>query len=418
MRRLFVGILIALTIGAGFVWSVGTDSGYMLIAWGGKTIEMSVWTAIIIFFTSGWLLYFSVRVWRHTWHFPRFIGGWFDSRNLRLNHSRTTRGMIAFIEGHWRRARKLLVKVAEGSDSPLLYYLMAARSSHQLGETKEMEYYLRRAAESTDGADLAVGLTQAEMQLADGQLEQCLATLIRVRGVSAEHPGALKLLVSVYRGLGDWEQLRQLLPNLKNAQILSDADLVGLQVEVYAQVISAVTLHEEDGAAGIEASWQLVPKTLRFNPALVKAYASALINVGNYDKAEAALHSALRKNWDEELIRLYGLVPSSDPQKQLIVCEAWLRERNNSAPLLLTLGRVSLANQLWGKARDYFEASLSFKASAEVYAELGRLTAHLGEADKSVRYFQQGLFSSTNQLPKLPMPQSKSQSISAQGGKS
>jgi HemY protein len=394
----------ALATGAVFVWSVSADPGYVLIAWGSKTIEMSVWTAIIIFLTSAWLLYLLLRVWRRTWHFPRFIGGWFDSRNLRLNHNRTTRGMIAFIEGHWRRARKLLVKVAEGSDSPLLYYLMAARSSHQLGETKEMEYYLRRAAESTDGADLAVGLTQAEMQLADGQLEQCLATLIRVRGVSAEHPGALKLLVSVYRGLGDWEQLRQLLPALKNAAILSEADLVQLQIEVYPQVIVAAA-GREDSIVEIEASWQLVPKTLRTNGELVKAYATALLNAGSDDKAEAALHSALRKNWDEELIRLYGLVPSSNPQKQLIVCEAWLRERNNSAPLLLTLGRLSLANELWGKAREYFEASLSFNATADAYAELGRLAAHLGETEKSVRYFQQGLLNSTHELPKLPMPQ-------------
>jgi HemY protein len=138
---------------------------------------------------------------------------------------------------------------------------------------------------------------------------------------------------------------------------------------------------------------------------LVKAYATALLNAGSDDKAEAALHSALRKNWDEELIRLYGLLPSSNPQKQLIVCEAWLRERNNSAPLLLTLGRLSLANELWGKAREYFEASLSFNATADAYAELGRLAAHLGETEKSVRYFQQGLLNSTHELPKLPMPQ-------------
>ena len=404
MRRLFVGVLMALATGAVFVWSVSADPGYVLIAWGSKTIEMSVWTAIVIFLTSAWLLYLLLRVWRRTWHFPRFIGGWFDSRNLRLNHNRTTRGMIAFIEGHWRRARKLLVKVAEGSDSPLLYYLMAARSSHQLGETKEMEYYLRRAAESTDGADLAVGLTQAEMQLADGQLEQCLATLIRVRGVSAEHPGALKLLVSVYRGLGDWEQLRQLLPALKNAAILSEADLAQLQIEVYPQIIVAAA-GREDSIVEIEASWQLVPKTLRTNGELVKTYATALLNAGSDDKAEAALHSALRKNWDEELIRLYGLVPSSNPHKQLIVCESWLRERNNSAPLLLTLGRLSLANELWGKAREYFETSLSFNATADVYAELGRLAAHLGETEKSVRYFQQGLLNSAHELPKLPMPQ-------------
>jgi HemY protein len=186
--------------------------------------------------------------------------------------------------------------------------------------------------------------------------------------------------------------------------MLSEADLAHLQVEVYTQVIDA-TVAKEAGIADIEQSWELVPKTLRSNPALVNAYANALINVGSFDKAEAALHSALRKNWDDELIRLYGLVPGSNPQKQLIVCEAWLRERNNSAPLLLTLGRLSLANELWGKARDYFEASLSFNATTEVYAELARLTAHLGEADRSVSYLQQGLLNATHQLPKLPMPQ-------------
>jgi HemY protein len=262
-----------------------------------------------------------------------------------------------------------------------------------------------------------VGLTQAEMQLADGQLEQCLATLIRVRAVSAEHPGALKLLVSVYRGLGDWEQLRQLLPSLKNAEIFSDESLVQLQVEVYAHIISTQATLKQDGTAVIEASWQSVPKKLRINPILVKAYASALINVDNDDKAEAALRLALRKNWDEELVRLYGLVQSSTPQKQLTVSEAWLREHNNSAPLLLALGRISLANQLWGKARDYFEASLSVNPDAEIYAELGRLTAHLGEADKSLRYFQQGLLSAINQLPKLPMSPSKSSSIASQSAK-
>ena len=60
-----------------------------------------------------------------------------------------------------------------------------------------------------------MGITQAQLQLARNQLEQCLATLLELRKKDPHHPFVLKLLHQVYLRLQDWQQLALLLPELK-----------------------------------------------------------------------------------------------------------------------------------------------------------------------------------------------------------
>ena len=102
-------------------------------------------------------------------------------------------------------------------------------------------------------------------------------------------------------------------------------------------------------------------------------------------------------------MQLYGQVRGRDPGKQLQAAEGWLKEHPNDPGLLLTLGRLCLINKLWGKAREYLEASLSFQRSAETCAELGRLLAQLGEVERSNQLFQEGLVLLDRRTPGLPV---------------
>lgn len=64
---------------------------------------------------------------------------------------------------------------------------------------------------------------------------------------------------------------------------------------------------------------------------------------------------------------------------------------------------VLLIDELWGKAREYFETSLRLRRSREGLAELSRLSAHMGDEEMSIKLMMQGL-ANDNGLPKLPMP--------------
>ena len=134
------------------------------------------------------------------------------------------------------------------------------------------------------------------------------------------------------------------------------------------------------------------------------AYAEQLRQVGAQGEAEQVLRAALKRQYESHLARLYGLIRGDDPARQLQTAEGWLKEHAQDPSLLLTLGRLSLQNRLWGKARDYLESSLSFERNPETCAELARLLASLGETERSNQLFQEGLGLLDERLLALPLP--------------
>ena len=59
--------------------------------------------------------------------------------------------------------------------------------------------------------------------------------------------------------------------------------------------------------------------------------------------------------------------------------------------LLLCLGRLSLRNRLFGKARDYLQSSLQIEPRSETYRELGQLLEQLNETQAALDCYRKGL---------------------------
>ena len=59
--------------------------------------------------------------------------------------------------------------------------------------------------------------------------------------------------------------------------------------------------------------------------------------------------------------------------------------------MLNAAARVSLANELWGKARSYLESSLALSPEPETYRLYGRLLTALGEDEGALSAFRSGL---------------------------
>ena len=403
MKRLFIACLVVLLLAAAAAVGIEYDPGYVLLSYGHYTLETSVWIALAAVLLLVAALYLMVRFVHGLLRQGSAARRWLGNRRHRRGQRQTTRGLIAYVEGNWQSARRYLSRGAEESETPLLNYLMAARASHELGDDKQARIFLSRAERSTSGADIAVQLTQAEMQLDNGQLEESLATLTRARRDAARHPYVLKLLAQVYLGLGEWNQLLALLPDLRRHDVLNSDELASLERRAWSELLEEAG--EKGGEADLTAVWRRLPRQLRREQELVTVYVRRLVALGDQAAAEKVLREYLSKHWPREWVVLYGKIEGADVGLQLKTAENWLRDRTNDAALLLTLGRLSLRNRFWGKAREYFENSFKLERSLEVCAELGRLLDSLGEHERSAGYFHEGLLLSTHELPPLPLPE-------------
>jgi HemY protein len=405
MRKIFVLVLIALLAGVAVVALIETDPGYVLIAYGNYTLESSVWVGLLLLLLFTGLVYVSLRLVRKLLSGQNSLVSWLGSRRSRQAARQTTQGLISFIEGNWLKSRRQLLRGVNGSDAPLLNYLTAARASYRLNDLDKMREYLGAAEDSEAQAGIAIELTQAEMKLHAGQYEQALATLVRARRNAGKHPYVLNLLREAYVGLNDWSNLADLLPEVKKYKVLSEEKILELERTVYSQLLKeSASAPSGNVAENLASQWQKIPARLRKDTGLGQSYVSLLIEHGGSDAAGKVILRFLKKEWNSKFVRLYGLLDGSSPAKQLAQAETWLAANDADAQLLLCLGRLSARDSLWGKARDYFEASYRLEKSAEICAELGRLLHSLGEEKVAAAYFREGLLLRESALPQLPVP--------------
>lgn len=411
MKKLFLLLLIMLAAGAWLGEKMIKDSGYVLVAYDQTTIETSLWVLFVLIAVSFVAFHWLVNLITRT-RFPTAkLHAWKEHRNQRISRRKTLKGLTLLSEGNWAQAQKQLAQAAEKSDLPLINYLSAARAAHEQNNDQATDDLLQKARSSTPEAEVTVAITQAEIQLSRGQLEPCLATLLRLRSLAPKNSYVMKLLKDVYLRLNDWKALSKLIPALRSHQALKEDELNALSSECYSHILNEsvtnlpVETSDEDRLIALGRAWHELPSEQILKSDLVQQYTELLVSLGAESRAEQNLRDLIKKNWDEKLVNLYGRVSGENAKKQLDQARSWAKKHTESPALLLTLGRLSMRNQYWGQAVKYFEQSLDLEPSAETLGELTRLLRHLGESDQAQLLLQQNINLVTTGLPELPMPE-------------
>jgi len=389
MKTLFI-FLIILALAAFLGVVAYQDNGYVLIGRGHTTIEMSLALFIVLQISLYILISFTLRFIKNTWLLPVFFKQHHNQSKARKALKTSRQGLIALAQGQWKVAEKALLKNVDNSETPLLNYLSAARAAQKLNEPERRDHYLSMAHQSMPDADFAVELTQAELQLAHGQLEQSLATLVHLKSISPKHTHVMHLLAQLYEKLSSWKELQALLPELKKHKVLRQPELYRLQQVVFKNLLEHAS--QTTGSANqLIETWQILPKDLKNDTDLILKYANQLILFKQNEVAELLLRTTIKHHWDTRFVYLYGLVKTTQLQQQLDFAESQIKQHKQSPILLLTLGRICITLELWGKAQAYLEASLGLKPMAETYKELAILMDHLGETEQANNYCRKGL---------------------------
>jgi HemY protein len=385
-------LLISLVVAVALGLLLTYDPGYVLIGYGAWTIETTV-SLLAAALLAGFLaFYLLLRFLVGLRRAPQRVRDWERRRKALRARNALNRGLLELAEGDWTGAEKRLLKHAADSDTPLLNYLAAARAAQQQGAHERRDHYLRLAHQGMPDADIAVGLTQAELQIAHRQMEQALATLTHLRTLAPRHGHVLKMLMRLYERLHDWEHLRDLLPELRKRKVLDEEAAERLETRLHGELLAQAARGGD--ADALRDAWNRVPRRLLHNPDLVLAYAGQMKVLGESEEAEDLLRASLKKVWDDRLVDLYGRLPG-DAVRQLAAAEEWLRQHERDPVLLQTLGRLAMRASLWGKAREYLEASAAIAPTVEGYQLLGSLAEQLRDAAGATDYYRKATLLAT-----------------------
>ena len=389
IRVIFIFLLLLASVWVGIY--LQHDPGYVLITFHHWSIETTLCIAILGFILLFIILHTCLLLLHWIVHIPTSWHNWLTKRRIQKAQAITRQGLIEFSEGHWLEARKHLIKALPDTETPLLNYLTAARAAQETGDNKLRDDYLREAQQSMPEAKIAVELTQAQLQLANRQWEQALATLRHLQDLAPHHPYVLKLLMQLYVEVNDWPQLIHLLPLLKRNNVLSGNAYLKLEQQSYLQAL--IDLIKQDQSATLINFMAALPKNLVHNPELVAEYSRYLLIKNDDATAEKILHRCLNKAFDEQLIALYGQIKGDN--RQLTFAESLLKTNPHSGALLLCLGHLCKKRQLWGKAKLYFEQSIAFNPTPKAFIELGRLLEQLQDHAGACTAYQRGLVIAT-----------------------
>jgi len=389
MVKFIVKLLILVIVALGAVLLVRDDPGFLLLRYRDYSVETTLAFALVALMVVMIVIYYCVRLLRGIWRLPRSMHNQAQNRRFGKARRQLNQGLIDLAEGRFEQAENHLVRLVDISESPLVHYLAAARAAQLQGKHDARDNYLKAAHEARPDAELAIGVTQAELQLAHQQTEQALATLTHLHSVAPRHDYVAMLLARAYYELEDWRALVEILPDVRRKKLLKESKLLEMEVAGYCGILELATSSQQS----FDKAWGKIPKLLQADARMIRLYLDLMADQRwQNSSAEQLVLKSLDNQWDDGLIEVYGRFEARDANVQLARVEKWLDDFGHNENLLLALGRIAIRARLWGKAQGYLEASIGAKATPPACLALAELfEQQLQQPDKAARYYQQGL---------------------------
>ncbi|TBV74774.1 heme biosynthesis HemY N-terminal domain-containing protein [Pseudoxanthomonas winnipegensis] len=385
--RLVVIVLVLVALGVfGAQWLARDevrDWGEVFVRVGGYDVTATVPGAILA------LVLAAVLLWIVWTLLALPFRAWGRHRRKRAR-AQLIEGLEAVQHGHWLRAEKLLDRAAQDPEVGSAARIAAVRAAQARADAPALERHLQALAQRDPTAH---ALLLADDALAAGLPTQALVAL-DAPGAQPLPPRGLALRAQALAEVGRAGDAWGLLGPLRQHKALSAPDYAQLETRLAAQ-----SLEQAGDANALAERWELVPKALRTERAVVAAYATRAAALRWDDAATHALEHALDSRWDEDLIALYGRLPVGKLDSRRASAQRWLQAHSDSPALLLALARLARQQGQWPQAQEFLHRALAQGGGAEAWEELGHGYAAAGEDLLARRSYANALAAQRGELP-------------------
>lgn len=383
-----VSLIVAVTLGQ----LIADDAGFVVIGYGGKVFRTSFIFFVVLLVVGMTALYFAWRLLYQVLTLKTRWLGWTGEYRRKRSQRALSNGLIALAEGNFNRAEHLLSRGASDESAPAIHYLGAAEAAQAQDAAERRDTYLSLARDAMPSAEVAIGIKRAEMQLANDQFEQARATLDYLADRHPDNKHVLALQQRVYAATGDARAALALLPALRRHRVYTAERLGEVERDTAVALLSRPFSSLDD----LHEIWHRLPKTAREQAASVALYTQRLTVLGYHEEAEGLLRKHLMRHWHADLVRQYGDVRIQNVALQLERAEAWLSTRADDPDLLLSLAKLSIGADEWGKARTYLDSLIALMPSPMAYRLLAEVHEHSHDAEAANRCQREGLRLATN----------------------
>ncbi|MBS1229716.1 MAG: hemY [Proteobacteria bacterium] len=380
------GLLWLLTL---FALAVGTalaahfNDGYLLLVLPPYRAEISLNFAMLLMLGGFVLLYAVLRTAALTLSLPRRVRE-FRERRRREKAAGTLYDVVRLLfEGRYSQALKKAGDAHAESASPALAALLAARSAQRLHEPDKLQAWLDLAAQDDPKMQSACLMLEAEMHLEMQRFDAAVAALKRLQQASGRHIAALRLELRAQQGCGHWDEVLRIARLLEKRHALLPELAHEIKLKAHQENIR---LRCSD-LVELQAYQRSMPAR-EASPRLAYRYAEALLELGADAQALSFIEAQLDREWDSHLVALYGRIAGGELTARIACADRWLLEHRDDSQLLLALGRLCLAQRLWGKAQTYLEAALSIADNRELRLELARLFEQTDRAAEAMAHYR------------------------------
>jgi HemY protein len=384
-------LIVVFAAAVAFVLFARVDSGYVLFFYPPWRVEMSMVFFAVAALVSFMLLHFLFRLLGNALRLPSIVGAWRLRRRRERAHAALAAALQAYYEGRYARAEKEAGVAFDDGPAPGVAALLAARAAHQMRDFERRDRWLERADGSGEALQAARLVSRAELALEDRDFTAARDALRNLHGAGPKHVATTRLLLRAERGAGAWDEVLRLASQLSKRDAISPALAEEYKVQATVELLGRSA--DDDGA--FDRRWRGIAARDRVQPRVAAAGARHATALGKVALAREIIENALADEWVPTLVSLYSDVPLgiteervAEARKRIERAERWLLEHDRDPQLLATLGRLCAHAELWGKARSFLEASLSFEENRAARVELARLAERLGHADEAQRHFR------------------------------
>ena len=384
--RAMLWILAIFAAAVGLTLAARPNTGYLLLVYPPYRVELSFNLFVVLILSFIFVMYGVIRLVASMISLPEKARLYHLQRAKEKSRLAMLEGFASYFEGRYAKAEKSASRALEAGESPALNAVVAARSAHELRAYDRRDGYLARAEEIEPSQKSLRLMTHAELLIEERRYADALGILRQLKeSGERQHTAALRLELKAQQHLGDWDAVLDLAAQLDTRNAFDAA--YSEQLKRHAR-IEKLKRKVGEGKDRFLAYWQKMPESEKKDAKVASVAAQTFISFGECMLAQKIVEESLENQWNSHLVAVYAECPEPDTVKRIERAEAWLKQHDDDAVLLLTLGRLCMHQKLWGKAKSYLDASLSVHPSAAAHLTQARLAEMMQDPVEAENHYR------------------------------